>query len=42
MIKLHIDMQGKADQLKESTKDKTINLQNMSVSGSGNITFLKI
>jgi hypothetical protein len=32
----------KAEQLKASTKDKTVNLQNISVSGSGINTFLNI
>ena len=31
-----------AEQLKARRKDNTVNLQNMSVSGSGNNTFLKI
>ena len=31
-----------AKKLKVKTKDNTVNLQNMSVSGSGNCTFLKI
>ena len=31
-----------ANKLKAKTKDNTGNLQNMSVSGSGNCTFLKI
>ena len=40
MIKIHIDMWGK--KIKAKTKDNTVNLQNMSVSGPGNCTFLKI
>ena len=39
--KIHIDICSKAVKSKKKTEN-TINLQNMSVSGSGNNTFLKI